>query len=96
MLTEIRFQIDDSILLSLKEHKEAFTNAMLFRYALWLYRKQKLSLGKAAELAGYDRITFIQKLQTENEPIFDYDAALIDDMVQSAETTPNIIQRESS
>ena len=35
---------------------------MLFNHALMLYRKNKLSLGKAAELAGYDRLSFIQKL----------------------------------
>ena len=55
---------------------------MLFRYALWLYRTQKLSLGKAAELAGYTRIAFIQKLQAENEPIFEYDGTLIDEMIR--------------
>ncbi len=34
MLTEIRFQINDSILLSLKEKKETLAKAMLFQYAL--------------------------------------------------------------
>jgi len=88
MLTEIRLQIDDSILLSLKEKKETFTRAMLFHYALWLYRTQKLSLGKAAELAGYTRLAFIHKLQAEEEPIYDYDGDLIDDMIESAKITP--------
>lgn len=92
MLTEIRLQIDDSILLSLKEQKETFTKAMLFQYALWLYRRQKLSLGKAAELAGYTRFAFIQKLQADNEPIFEYDGTLIDEMIQSANTTPHLPQ----
>ncbi|MBT3255078.1 MAG: UPF0175 family protein [Deltaproteobacteria bacterium] len=92
MLTEIRLQIDDSILLSLKEKKETFTKAMLFHYALWLYRTQKLSLGKAAELAGYTRLAFIHKLQVEDEPIFDYDGVLIDDMIESAKTTPHQVQ----
>ncbi len=50
-----------------------------------------LSLGKAAELAGYTRLEFIRKLQAENEPIFDYDEALIDEMINSAKTTPHII-----
>jgi predicted HTH domain antitoxin len=59
MLTEIRLHIDDSILLSLKEEKETFTKDMLFEYALRLYRKHKLSLGKAAELAGYTRLEFV-------------------------------------
>lgn len=87
MLTEIRLRIDDSILLSLKEEKESFTQAMLFDYAVRLYRKHKLSLGKAAELAGYTRLEFIQRLQLEHEPIFDYEPALIDEMIASATTT---------
>lgn len=95
MLTEIRLQIDDSILLSMKEQKETFAKTMLFQYALWLYRMQKLSLGKAAELAGYSRLAFIQKLQVENEPIFEYDETLIDEMIQSANTTPHMGQKSS-
>ena len=95
MLTEIRFNIDDSILLSLKEQKETFAKAMLFQYALWLYRRQKLSLGKAAELAGYTRLSFIRKLQADNEPIFEYDGTLIDEMIQSAKTTPHKLQDSS-
>jgi predicted HTH domain antitoxin len=76
MLTEMRLQIDDSILLSLKESKTTFIKEMLFQHAIQSYRKHKLSLGKAAELAGYTRLEFIRKLQAENEPIFDYDEAL--------------------
>jgi predicted HTH domain antitoxin len=56
---------------------------MLFNHALMLYRKNKLSLGKAAELAGYDKLTFIQKLQLENEPIDDYEPELVDEMVNN-------------
>ena len=38
-----------------------------------LYRKNRLSLGKAAELAGYSKLDFIQKLQLEKEAVFDFD-----------------------
>lgn len=92
MVTELRLQIDNSILLALKAEKETFVKNMLFEYALRLYRKQKLSLGKAAELAGYTRMGFIQKLQVEHEPIFDYDETLIDEMILSANTTPHLLQ----
>jgi len=47
---------------------------------------------KAAKLAGYTRLEFIRKLQAENEPIFDYDEALIDEMINSAKTTPHVVQ----
>ena len=68
----ISFLVKENILLSLKETKDEFTKELLYSAALLLYRKKKLSLGKAAELAGYDRITFIEKLQKEDEYIFDY------------------------
>ena len=96
MLTEICFKIDNSIFLSLKESKKNFLKDMLFSYALTLYRKNKLSLGKAAELAGYDRLDFIQKLNTLNEPIFDYDLETINEMVADAQNTLKIIEKSSS
>lgn len=92
MLTEIRLHIDDSIFLSLKEEKEQFAEEMLFHHALWLYRQHKLSLGKAAELAGYTRIEFIQQLQAAREPVFEYDSALISEMIESAQHTPSFHQ----
>lgn len=90
MLTELRMNIDDSIFLSLKQEKETFTRDMLFAYALQLYRKQKLSLGKAAQLAGYTRLDFLQKLQAMQEPIFDYEPAMVDELIASASITPSI------
>ena len=87
MLTEIRLQIDDSIFLSLKEEKEHFAQDMLFHHALRLYRQHKLSLGKAAELAGYTRIEFIQQLQAAREPI--------SEMIESAQHTPSLQQEQT-
>ncbi len=44
---------------------------MSYMSALSFYRKGKLSLGKAAELVGMDKIDFIRRIQDE-EIIFDY------------------------
>ena len=52
--------------------------------ALYFYRKKRLSLGKAAELAGYSRLQFIEKLQREKERIFDYDENEIDEIFEDA------------
>jgi predicted HTH domain antitoxin len=98
MQTEIRLHIDESILLSLKENKDDFAKELLFNNALILYRKKKLSIGKAAQLAGYDRIDFIDfidfidLLRAKNEPIFDYDKDIIDEMVAGAKRTMDIIK----
>jgi predicted HTH domain antitoxin len=79
-LVNISFPVKESILLSLKETKNEFTSEIMYLAALYFYRKKKLSLGKAAELAGYNRITFIEKLQREEEHIFDYDEEEIDEI----------------
>ena len=83
-VAELKIPVDESILVSLKEGKHKFVKEMLFNNAMTLYRKRKLSLGKAAELAGLDRIDFIKKLRDEGEYIFDYDAEIIDEMIKDS------------
>jgi predicted HTH domain antitoxin len=53
---------------------------VLFLSALLFYRKRKLSLGKAAELAGFNKMDFIEKLQQEKEYIFDYSENEMDEI----------------
>ena len=77
---DISFPVKQAILTSLNETKDQFTQDVLFLSALLFYRKRKLSLGKAAELAGYSRLDFIEKLQAEKEYIFDYSETELDDI----------------
>ncbi len=81
---EIKLDIDASILLAIKEKKDEFKKALLFYTALGLYKKGKLSLGKAAQLCNTDRLEFIKKVQKEGLSIFDYEKNLIDDMIAKA------------
>jgi predicted HTH domain antitoxin len=91
---QLTLTIPDNFLISIKEKKEDFIKTMLFNHALMLYRKNKLSLGKAAELAGYDKLTFIQKLQLENEPIYDYEPELVDEMVNNTVRTLALLEKK--
>ncbi|MBV5347849.1 UPF0175 family protein [bacterium] len=68
----ISFSVNDDILLSLKENADEFAQDMRFLSALMWYRKSKLSLGKAAELAGCSKLDFIERMKLEKEAIFDY------------------------
>lgn len=77
----ISFSVNAGILASLKETKDDFTQDVLFLSSLLFYRKRKLSLGKAAELAGYSKVEFIEKMQDEEEYIFDYTDEEIDEIV---------------
>ncbi len=84
-VTNISFTLNESILFTLRESKQEFLKQMLFNNALVLYRKNKLSLGKAAELAGYDRLSFMQKLNEEGEPVFDYSEEMVDSLIGGAD-----------
>lgn len=84
----ISFPVKEDILLSIRETKDNFTKEILFVSALFFYRKRKLSLGKAAELAGYSRIEFIEKLQRENEAVFDYNEQELDEIFEDSKKIP--------
>jgi predicted HTH domain antitoxin len=84
----ISFSINDDILLSLKENAEEFTQNLRFLSALTLYRKNRLSLGKAAELAGYNKLDFIDKLRLEKEAIFDFNQTEMDEIFTDADKLP--------
>lgn len=68
----VSFTVADDIPFALKESAEEFTRDVRFLSALMWYRKNKLSLGKAAELAGYSKLEFIERMKLEGEAIFDY------------------------
>jgi predicted HTH domain antitoxin len=84
----ISFSVKADILLSLKENTEEFTQNLRFLSALMLYRKNRLSLGKAAELAGYAKLDFIDKLKGENEAVFDFNEQEIADIFADAKKLP--------
>ena len=84
----ISFSVKADILLSLKENTEEFTQNLRFLSALMLYRKNRLSLGKAAELAGYTKLDFIDKLKGENEAIFDFNEQEIAEIFADAKKLP--------
>lgn len=84
----ISFPVKTDILLSLKENADEFTQNLRFMSALMLYRKNRLSLGKAAELAGYTKLDFIDKLRLENEPILDFNAQEMDDIFADVNKLP--------
>lgn len=85
---DISFPINENILFSLKESREQFTEDLRFLSALMLYRKRRLSLGKAAELAGFSKLDFIEKLKIEQEPIFDYNETEMDEIFADAQKLP--------
>lgn len=67
----INISCPDSILVSLKETPEDFAKEANILLAVKLYEMGKLSSGKAAELAGMSRVSFLQSLSRYGAPAFD-------------------------
>lgn len=53
--------------------------ALVRAFVLSLYRRDRISSGKAARLLGVNRLAFIQMLAEEGIPYLDYTAAELDD-----------------
>lgn len=62
----ITIDIPSDILLALNETETEFKKGIKITLAIRLYRLQKLTLGKAAQLCGLSRFEF-EKILSENE-----------------------------
>jgi len=67
----IQIDLPDDILLALKETPEGLSQKIRMAAAAKLYELGKLSSGRAAELAGISRVSFLQALASYGVPIFD-------------------------
>lgn len=74
-MTKINFEIPEDILYSLNENMTEFIAQMRLFTALQLIKTHKLSLGKAAELAGMNKDLFIIEMDRHEIPLIDYDAS---------------------
>ena len=83
-ITLPHIQVENSILVSLKTTGEQLALDMRMFAAITLYQKRRLSLGKAAQLAGMDRLRFIERLEDEQIPIFDYTDREMDEVYRDS------------
>lgn len=76
MRTEkIMFSIPEDILVSLKVGTKAVELDMRLCLALHYFKNKRLSIGKAAKLAGMNRFDFMDFLAKEGVVFYDYDEA---------------------
>jgi predicted HTH domain antitoxin len=67
----IQIELPDEVLLSLKETPESLSRVIRMAAAAKLYEFGKLSSGRAADLAGLSRVSFLQTLERYGVPIFE-------------------------
>jgi predicted HTH domain antitoxin len=67
----IQIELPDEVLLSLKETPEGLSRVIRMVAAAKLYELGKLSSGRAADLAGLPRVSFLQTLERYSVPIFE-------------------------
>lgn len=68
-LHEIKLTVPSDIFLTLNQSEKEFTHNIKVSVAIRLFQKQKLTLGKAAQLAGLSRYAFENTLTENNVPI---------------------------
>jgi predicted HTH domain antitoxin len=66
---QLSIPISEDILIALNESEEELSRDMKIYTAIWLYIKGKLTIGKAAQLAGLSRYDFESLLSEQDVPI---------------------------
>lgn len=92
MSTEtITFEVSQDILAALKMGATDLGLQLRGLAAVSFFQNKQLSLGKAAELAGLNRLTFMDLLAQKGIVVFDYDeSALQTDLAGLAELSDHV------
>ncbi len=78
MTETIQMEISQDILAALKIGIQDFAQYVRLTTAITCFQDKKLSLGKAAQLAGYNRLDFLDILAEKGLVVFDYDDSFVD------------------
>lgn len=70
-MERIVVDVPDEVLISLKETSEEFAREIRMLAAAKLYQLGRLSSGRAAQLAGMPKVSFLHALHRYNVPVFD-------------------------
>ena len=78
MTETMTFEVSQDLLASLKIGVQDLAQEIRLMAAITYFQEKKLSLGKAADLAGCNRLSFMDILAQKGIVIFDYDESIVD------------------
>ena len=78
MTETMMFEVSQDLLASLKIGIQDLAQEIRLMAAITYFQEKKLSLGKAADLAGCNRLSFMDILAQKGLVIFDYDESIVD------------------
>ncbi|NMW18188.1 MAG: UPF0175 family protein [Chlorobiaceae bacterium] len=78
MIETMTFEVSQDLLASLKIGIQDLAQEIRLMAAINYFQEKKLSLGKAADLAGCHRISFMDILAQKGIVIFDYDESIVE------------------
>ncbi|NTW68708.1 MAG: UPF0175 family protein [Chlorobiaceae bacterium] len=83
MMTEtMTFEVSQDLLASLKIGIQDLAQEIRLMAAITYFQEKKLSLGKAADLAGCNRLSFMDILAQKGIVVFDYDESIVESELQ--------------
>jgi predicted HTH domain antitoxin len=82
MTETMTFEVSQDVLASLKMGIQDLVQQIRMVAAIAYFQEKKLSLGKAAELAGFNRLVFMDILAQKGMVIFDYDESVVESEFQ--------------
>jgi len=83
-LHELTIEIPEDVLLATGQSRDQFLAEARFALAAKLYELGRLSSGKAAQLSGMDRVTFLLSLHRIGVSALDLDSREIEDEIRYA------------
>ncbi|MFH1076881.1 MAG: UPF0175 family protein [Pseudomonadota bacterium] len=81
---KIVFDVPEDVLASLRMGVKGLEHDMKRFLALHYFKNKRLSIGKAARLAGMNRFDFMDFLAEERVVLFDYDESVADEELRGA------------
>jgi len=82
----VEVKLPQALLVGAGLTRQEASDALLRSYVISLYRRDKISSGKAAQLLGIHRLAFIRILAEEGIPYLDYTSAEFEREVEALQS----------